>query len=138
MTTLAPPSMAGRPAIGDLVISWYDEEPVIYGGPDHDRPGMTSLAFTFSSGQAPTRKCDPGKVAPADTPIPQSDERATVTKHSRTAMPWEAPGPWKLTLPWDRQHSPLPPISWHRTRRDARATGMRHLAILDWHAAQRS
>jgi hypothetical protein len=115
-------------AIGDLVISWYDDEPVTYGGPG-DRP-FTTLSFEFLGKSALVRKCDPEQVAPADMPIPAKDARVSVVKCPRAEMPYGEAGPWKLTL------SGVMHPSWHRTRRDGTATGLRRLAILDWHAAR--
>ena len=115
-------------AVGDLVISWYDDEPVTYGGPG-DR-SFTTLSFEFCGRSAPVRKCDPEQVAPADIPIPATDARVNVVKRPRAEMPYGEPGPWKLTLPAAKHPS------WHRTKRDGTATGLRRLAILDWHAAR--
>jgi hypothetical protein len=123
-----PACPAGPVAEGDLVISWYDDKPVAYGG-DTDN-GFAELSFGLLSGGPPVRKCPPGQVAPADVPIPDRDPRVSVTKRTRADMPYGAAGIWQLTLP-GRQHG-----SWHRTKRDATAAGLRQVAILDWHAAR--
>jgi hypothetical protein len=123
-----PASQAGTVAIGDLVISWYDDQPVQYGGPE-DRPGRSTLSVQLLARALPVRKCDPERVAPATVPIPERDARVNVAKRPRDEMPYAADGPWKLTLPG----VVLP--SWHRTKRDATATGLRRLAIIDWRAS---
>jgi hypothetical protein len=74
-------------------------------------------------------KCDPQRVAPADTPIPARDTRVTVVQRPRQERPYGAPGNWRLTLPGQ-----LP--SWHKRKRDGIAAGLRQVAILDWHAAR--
>lgn len=131
--TARPPSPGDRPppavAIGNLVISWNEDEPVRYGGP-RDR-GCDTLAFELGSKSAPVLRCDPAKVAPADTPIPARDARVTVVRRPRTEMPYGAAGQWRLTLAGTSHPS------WHRTKRDGTAAGLRRLAILDWHAASR-
>lgn len=112
---------------GDHVLSWYDDEPVEYGGPDADRAGWTSLTFALLAGGLPVRKCDADHVAPAAVPVPVKDDRVTVVKVSKADTPYGVAGSWRLTLP-GIEHP-----SWHRTKRDATATGLRRLAILDWH-----
>ncbi|MFY1633742.1 hypothetical protein ACN27F_10755 [Solwaraspora sp. WMMB335] len=121
-TALLP---AGVPVVGDRVISWYDRDPVEYGGGDGG-PWVT-LSFALLAGGLPVRKCEPERVAPAGTPIPDKDARVSVVKRTRAEMPYGEPGIWQLTLPGDGASG------WHRTKRDATATGLRRLAILDWH-----
>jgi hypothetical protein len=53
----------------------------------------------------------------------------TVTLRPRAERPSSAAGNWRLDLPGQAS-------SWHRTKRDGTAAGLRRLAILDWHAAQ--
>lgn len=113
-------------AVGDRVMSWYDADPVEYGGPG-DGP-WTTLAFQVGASGLPVRHCDPAKVAPADTPIAAGDARLVVDKRARAEMPYGESGPWRLSLPGERGPSR------HRTKREAIATGLRRLAILDWHA----
>ena len=124
------PGSRNRPAIakGDLVITWYDDNPVLYGGPGDGGP-FTTLTFGVLDGRTPVRTCEPERVAPADTPIPARDARVTVVNRPRSEMPHGQPGTWRLALPGQ-------PASWHRTKRDGTAAGLRQLAILDWHAAQ--
>lgn len=119
-----------RPPIakGDLVITWYDDNPVQYGGPADGGP-FTTLTFGVLDGRTPVRRCDPERVAPAGTPIPPRDDRVTVVNRPRSEMPYGQPGTWRLTLPGQ-------PASWHRTKRAGTAVGLRRVAILDWHAAQ--
>ena len=114
-------------AVGQLVITWYDDKPVEYGGPG-DR-GFTELSFGLLNGRTPVRKCEPDRVAPADTPIPARDARVTVVQRPRSERPDGAAGTWRLTLPGQRS-------SWHKTKRDGTATGLRQVAILAWHAAR--
>ncbi|SCL36406.1 hypothetical protein GA0070615_3048 [Micromonospora aurantiaca] len=116
------------PAVGDRVISWYDDDPVEYGGGDGGP--WTTLSFALLAGGLPVRKCEPERVAPADTPIPGKDARVSVVKRTRAEMPYGEPGVWQLTLPGGG----VP--TWHRTKRDATTTGLRRLAILDWHRAR--
>ena len=119
---------AGMVAIGQLVITWDDDEPREYGGPS-DHPGLTEVSFSLTDRRIPVVKCDPQRVAPADTPIPARDARVTVEQRHRSERPYGAPGNWRLTLPGQ-----LP--SWHKTKRDATAAGLRQVAIIDWHARQ--
>ncbi|MEN3308850.1 MAG: hypothetical protein V7603_5052 [Micromonosporaceae bacterium] len=121
-------SGSGPVAVGDRVISWYDDEPVEYGGPDSERGGWSTLSFAPMATGLPVRKCDLDRVAPADTPVSATDSRVSVEKRPRSEMPYGQPGVWRLTLPG------VAHPSWHRTKRDATATGLRRLAILDWHA----
>lgn len=123
-----PTTQTRAVAIGDRVISWYDDEPVQYGGPEEGP--FTTLSFEMLSKSAPVRKCDPEQVAPADVPIRAQDARANVVKRPRAEMPYGAAGVWTLTLPGVARPS------WHRTKRDATTAGLRRLAILDWHAAR--
>jgi hypothetical protein len=119
----------GHPiAEGDLVITWYDDEPVRYGGPGDGGP-FTTLTFGVLDGRTPVRTCGPELVAPASTPIPALDARVAVINRPRSERPYGAAGTWRLTLPGQ-------PPSWHRTKRDGTATGLRQVAILDWHAAR--
>lgn len=115
-------------AEGDLVITWYDYEPVKYGGPGDGGP-FTTLSFGLLDGSTPVRTCDPDRVAPADTPIPPQDSRVSVVKRPRSEMPHGEPGNWQLILPG--QHP-----TWYRTKRDGTTAGLRRVAILDWHAAR--
>lgn len=121
-------SRAGTIAIGQLVITWDDDEPREYGGPS-DRPGLAEVSFGLLDRRTPVIKCDPQRIAPADTPIPARDARVTVEQRHRSERPYGAAGNWRLTLPGQ-----LP--SWHKTKRDGTAAGLRRVAILDWHARQ--
>jgi len=114
-------------AVDDVVITWYDDDPVRYGG-DSDG-AFTELSFGLCSGRLPVRKCAPDRVAPASVTIPGSDPRVEVAKLRPAEVPPGAEGPWRLTLPGQRP-------SWHRLKRDGTAAGLRRLAILDWHAAR--
>jgi hypothetical protein len=121
-------SPAGTVAIGQLVITWDDDEPREYGGPS-DHPGLTEVSFGLLDRRTPVIKSDPQRVAPADTPIPARDGRLTVEQRHRSERPYGAAGNWRLTLPGQ-------PPSWHKTKRDGTAAGLRRVAILDWHASQ--
>jgi hypothetical protein len=123
-----PASPAGTVAIGDLVITWDDDEPREYGGPS-DHPGFTEVSFGLLDRRTPVIKCDPQRVAPAGTPIPARDARVTVEQRPRPERPYGAAGSWRLTLPGQ-----LP--SWHKTKRDGTAAGLRQVAIIDWHASR--
>jgi len=115
-------------AIGELAISWNHDRPMQYGGPG-DGP-YEEVSFGLADKSAPTLRCELRHVAPAGTPIPAQDARVTVSKRTREEKPEHAPGAWRLTLPG------VPRPSWHPTKREATATGLRQLAILDWHAAR--
>jgi hypothetical protein len=129
VSDVADSGLEGPVAKGDLVINWYDANLVAYGGePDDSR--FTELSFGLFQGGRPVLKCPPDRVAPAGTPIPDRDDRVSVTKRTRAEMPYGEPGIWYLSLP-GVEHG-----SWHRTKRDATATGLRQVAILDWHAAR--
>ncbi len=121
-------SPASTVAVGDLVITWDDDKPREYGGRS-DHPGVTELSFSLRDGGTPVIKCDPQQVAPAGTPIPARDARVTVEQRPRSERPYGAAGNWRLTLPGQ-----LP--SWHKTKRDGTATGLRRVAIIDWHASR--
>jgi hypothetical protein len=121
-------SPAGTVAIGQLVITWDDDQPREYGGPSAHQ-GLTELSFSMLDRRTPVIKCDRRRVAPADTPIPARDARVTVEQRHRSERPYGAAGNWRLTL------SGQPP-SWHKTKRDGTGAGLRRVAILDWHARQ--
>jgi hypothetical protein len=114
-------------AVGDLIISWHTDSPAEYGGPSHGP--LFEVIFQFG-GSAHVLKCDPKDVAPADVPVPEKDARVQVAKRARAEMPYGVSGPWLLTITGTAR------TSWHKTRRDATATGLRRVAILDWHARQ--
>ena len=114
-------------AAGDLVISWDDTEPVTYGGPSEHT--LTTLILDLTGKAGKIRKCDPGKAAPASVTIPAKDPRLSVEKRPSAEKPYGAQGNWKLTLPGQQP-------TWHSTKRDAAAAGLRRVAILDWHAAR--
>jgi hypothetical protein len=126
-----PPTSATPADIpaGTRVISWYDDQPVHYGGPGAaDAPGPT-LSTPPAPDRLPVRTCPPQRVAPADVVPPTTDSRVSVERRPRAEMPSGEPGEWRLTLP---DSDP----TWHRTKRDATATGLRRIAILDWHAGK--
>ena len=116
--------------IGQPVISWTYTDVNRYEG-ESDHPGMTSLRISLlHPGSLTGLTADLHSVAPAATPIPVADERVRVTKSSKdearahgVAYP---SGPWRLDLPAQNP-------SWHRTKRDATTTGLRRVAIIDWH-----
>lgn len=124
-----PPAEPGDIPAGTRVITWYDDQPVEYGGPADGGP-WTTLSFALLAGGLPVRRCEPQWVAPADTMIPAHDARVTVEKRTRAEMPYGEPGVWRLTLPGATAPT------WHRTKRDATATGLRRVTILDWHAGK--
>lgn len=124
-------SPAIAPPVGATVLSWLDADPVTYGGPDPARPEAATLKFQLFGGQAPTRYCRPDWVAPADTPTPAADPRVTVVKLPRKPAPWAA-GNWELRI--DTGADQL--VSHFATKREATATGLRRVAILDHVAAR--
>jgi hypothetical protein len=126
------PATAPKP--GDLVISKWDAEPFIYGGPS-DQPGMTKLKIgRLSDGRyGVERFCDPEDVAPAGTPIPDKDDRARIVKLPKKRYPWDS-GPWMAYLPG----VPEEQATAHATKRAAHAQAMRRLAIADHVAARRA
>lgn len=118
---------AAAPAVGELVISWWDDRPVFYGG--LPREGVETYARYGTPYTQRTRFCDPGRVAPATTPLAASnDPRLTVVK-GRKPHPW-LDGPWNLT------HPGADAPEWFRTKREALDAGMRRLAIGDHVAAR--
>ena len=127
MTTIAPETLTGQP-----VISWSTDTLYRYAGIG-ERSGMSRVTFRIGSGGLSDLECDFGRVAPADTVIPAKDERVVVVKsttaEARNAGVPYPDGPWRLDLPGVR-------ATWHKTKRDATAAGLRRMAILDWHAAQ--
>lgn len=112
--------------VGALVISWDNEKPVEYGGPD---PHGSSLVYVIGRGQGGmTVLCPPNRVAPANTTLTHpSDPRIDVFKGKRPAPFFH--GDWCLSLPGLK-------TTWHKTKREAMAAAVRRLAILDWHARQ--
>ena len=117
------------------MISWFDPEPVLYGGVDPLRPEFPTLSGDLTQSRRTwTRRCGPQFVAPADIPIPSRDPRVVVTKgNARAAGIWDLPPQaWVLTLAVGDAPSP----TWHKTKRDAVAAGHRQLAIMLWHAGQ--
>src|ERR1700722_1570203 len=118
-----PAAAAPRPApveLGDLVISWHTDDPAEYGGVAADR-AFFEVNFNFG-GSAHVLKGALKDVAPADAPVPDKDERVLPVKRPRTEMPYGQPGPWQLVI--DGR------MSWHKTKREATATGLRRVAIL--------
>jgi len=107
---------------GDKVINWYDDAIVSYGGPSRDDT-FTTLTFGMLDGRAPTLACEIEHVAPADTEIPTADARLAVQKQPRSTMPYGVAGPWLLETPLSEAGRVF--RSWHRTKRDATAMGLR-------------
>src|SRR5260370_38642510 len=70
-------SPAGTVAIGQLVITWDDDEPRAYGGLGA-HPRFTPGSFAPFARRTPGRQCDPHRVAPAATPTPPPDARVTL------------------------------------------------------------
>lgn len=116
--------------IGQPVLSWtYSDINRYEGAPDH--PGMTSLRISLRHPATMAGlTADLHRVAPATTPIPTADPRVRVTKstkdEARAHHVTYPDGIWRLDLPGTNP-------TWHRTKRDATTTGLRRLAILDWH-----
>lgn len=72
-------------------------------------------------------RCDPQLVAPVDTAIPASDPRVAVLKQAKGHYPtWK--GPWLLIL------DGVPAARFFNTKKEGTATGLRTVAIRDWHA----
>lgn len=112
--------------IGQPVLTMSIPELYLYEGPDD--LGFESIRYGATIGIATAFD----RIAPADTPIPAADDRVQVEKRpmleARRAGHYGR-GSWRLALP-DR------PYTWHNTKGEAVAAGLRRLAILDWHAAQ--
>jgi len=114
--------------VGAKVIYAAQKGTFEYEGPTDCGSGDTITFGLAVSREHPGVKCDPGQVAPADTPIPAKDDRVTVVKRPMGTYPtWH--GPWLLFLADVR-------LGYHRTKRDATAEGLRRVAIADWHAAR--
>jgi hypothetical protein len=124
--TSADPNTLPKP--GDLVITRFDKDPVIWDGPSDSQ--FTTLSFGVLSGEKPKRKCDLRDVAPAATPIPAKDDRITVVKANARAH-----GIWDLNAQAYRAEVPGRRPLWENRKRDVVAAALRALAIDDWHAA---
>lgn len=116
------PAAAWPPPVGEKVLHWEYDDPMEYGGLGEH--GGEQLVI----GRRTQVRCSPDRMAPADAPQPDAkDPRIKVTKGRKPAA-WYS-GDWCLELP-DQ------PATWHKTKREATADGVRRLAILDWHAGQ--
>jgi len=117
-----PADLIGKPVIS---AAWDDEYE--YAGEPAD--GFAGITLGH---QARRISSEFQHVAPADTPIPAQDERVVVVKSTAAAARARGvrypAGPWMLDLPGRRP-------SWHKTKRDALAKGLRVMAIRDWHDA---
>lgn len=113
--------------LNERVISCNHPRPMIYGGPHPSQPGRALISYNLHKGGLPVLSCDPSHVAPADIPIPEKDDRVIVEKLPARPFP-EASGPWALRI------DGIDGASYYRTKRDALATGLRRVAISDWHA----
>src|SRR3954451_4035716 len=126
--TTTPATITAPVAVSEKALTWFDSEPIIYGGPS-DKAGWSSLIV----GRRVERQCDADRIAPADTPVPAKDPRVEVTKRTTRearAANYYGRGSWSYTIPgyaWTMRAD---------TKRAALADGARRLAILDWHAAQ--
>lgn len=129
MTTTAP--ITAESLTGQTVISWSTDTHYRYAG-EGDRRGMNRVTFRIGVGGLSDLQAAFDRVAPADTVIPAKDERVVVVKsttaEARAAGDSYPSGPWRLDLPGVR-------ATWHKTKRDATAAGLRRMAILDFHAA---
>ena len=125
MTSSDTPRPVRDIPVGTLVIYTQEDSTYEYGG-DADR-GFDTVSYPLAATSGvPLLRCQPADVAPADTLIPLDDERVSVEKVPRGRYPsWQ--GPWLLRVAGQRR-------SFHRTKRDATAAGLRIVAILDWHA----
>lgn len=114
--------------IGKTVIHYSGDTRYIYEG-EHDIPGVTGTRWNLRDNQElPAIRADLNSVAPASLVIPEkNDGRLEVVKrdpseleHGKRGRAWQA----RIDDRW---------VSNFKTKRDAMATGLRRLAILDWH-----
>lgn len=115
--------------LGLPVLSWTYQDKTRYEG-EPDTPGMTTLTVSLLHPGMAGLKAELHTVAPANTPIPAADPRVVVTQSTKDeARAYGHPYPtgiWRLDLPGTNP-------TWHRTKGDATATGLRRIAITDWH-----
>lgn len=115
-----------QPTVGEQVIAWNYTGPMVYGG-RHDDPRFERMIIGRSGHRL---LCEPDRVAPVDAPLPDAkDPRIQVSK-GKKPHPWLS-GNWCMALPKQTE-------TWHKTKRDAVADGQRRLAIVDWHASQKT
>lgn len=128
MTTVTSKPTTVEDLIGQPVLSWSNEERYIYLGPDGDRSGMNSLEIGRNGIRL---RASFDSVAPADVVVPLRDIRVNVSKgdlRTARACGHYGRGAWMLNLPGRR-------TTWHNTKGEAMAAGLRRLAIIDWHAS---
>jgi hypothetical protein len=125
-TTGTTPRVRDVPA-GTLVIYASGEGVYEYEGPTDGSYDQIALGFGARR-EHNGLKCRPEHVAPADTPIPDKDDRVVAVKRDRGQYPTHK-GPWLLIVA-DK------PRDHFRTKRDATKAGLRTVAIIDWHATQ--
>lgn len=116
--------------VGETVQVTSTDGTYIYAGPG-ERPGGMRITVGIASGRPAAIECDYTDVAPADVEVPAKDARLTIEKLPRK-RDYQDAGPWLY-------HLDLPGFDGHRkrakrTKREAVATGLRYLAIHDWHA----
>ena len=119
-----PPPVRDVPP-GTLVIYTDGDGHYEYQGPTTSN-AYAEVTVAVGAGAHHGLKCDPGKVAPADTPIPATDNRVVVTKQQPGSYPTHE-GPWLLTVDGAAR-------DFFPTKRAGTAAGLRTVAILDWHA----
>lgn len=91
---------------------------------------FAEIGISLTRTKPHTLRCDPRLVAPADTPIPATDARITVAKQPKGSYPtWK--GPWLLTVP---TLAGTTRRTFHKTKREGTADGLRAMAVLGWHS----
>jgi len=117
---------------GDPIIGWSYAGDIVWGGPGDRDPRFESYQISFNGPS--TLSCPVTRVAPAGTPLADTkDPRIEIVHHkgyrTRNAAYW-LKGDWHLTLTDIGAGA-----GWFKTKKDALAAAVRHLAIVDWHAA---
>lgn len=123
-----PTATTAREVPADTLVIYADQVgQFLYQGPSSG--AYAEIGIALGGNRPHTLRCDPALVAPADTAIPDKDSRVSIGK--QVAYPsWQ--GPWLLLVP---SADGTIEGTYHKTRRDGTATGLRALAILDWHKA---
>jgi hypothetical protein len=118
--------------IGTPVHSYWSERTYSYGGGGDVRSGYT-LHVAIASGRGAVIFCDPVTVMPASMPIATKDPRVVVEKMTRRKTPYDN-GIWLMHLP-DLDGTSR---NGFKTKTEATATGLRRLAVDDYHARRQA
>lgn len=110
----------------DSLVLYTDQEGTFCYKGSIDGP-FAEIGFGFGRATN-TVRCDVQQVAPADITVPPSDARVAVVKQAKGHYPtWK--GPWLLSIDGEATGR------FFNTKKEGTATGLRTVAIRDWHAA---